>query len=144
MSASRTPAEFAERDSQLAKLAAAARRWRRLDQAFKQQLPPALAQRCRAVRINEDGVVVVFADSGTVAARLKLMAPSLLPVLDAAGFSAQRIQVRVVLHVTPPERENRLRLSRQALDALNDGAEQVSDPQLAESLRRLARHHRET
>lgn len=143
MSASRTPAEFAERDSQLAKLAAAARRWRQLDQAFKQQLPPALGQRCRAVRINEDGVVVVFADSGTVAARLKLLAPSLLPALDTAGFSAQRIQVRVVLHITPPERENRLRLSRPALDALNSGADEIADPQLAESLRRLARHHQE-
>ena len=143
MSISRTPGEFAERDSQLARLAAAARRWRRLNQLFKQQLPPALCHRCRAVRINEDGVMVVFADSGTVAARLKLLAPSLLPVLDAAGFSAQRIQVRVVLRTIPPERENRLRLSRRALDALNDGADQVSDPDLAESLRRLARHHGE-
>lgn len=141
MSSSHTPVEFAERDSQLAKLTAAARRWKQLDQIFKKQLPPALTAKCRAVHINDEGVVIIFADNGTVAARLKLLAPSLLPILDEAGFTARRIQIKVVLRNSREERQNQLQLSHAAIDAINHGAEEILNPALAESLRKLAKNH---
>lgn len=141
MSSSHTPVELVERDSQLARLTTAARRWKQMDLLFKKQLPPALAAKCRAVRINDEGVMIIFADNGTIAARLKLLAPSLLPMLDEAGFAARRIQIKVVLHNAHAERQNQLQLSRAAIDAINQGAEAIQHPDLAESLRTLARHH---
>jgi hypothetical protein len=64
---------------------------------------PQLAEACRAVRIR-DGELVVFANNGIVAARLRMMGNSLLAPLEARGYSASKVRIKVDIHLTPPRR----------------------------------------
>jgi hypothetical protein len=142
MRASRTPADIVRKDSQLARLTEQAQALMALDRHFKKLAPAHLAEHCRAVRIR-DGELVLFADNGAVAARLRLMAPGLLPALAKAGYVARTVRVRVVLPSLTPPRYNRLTVGAEGIAALESAAESLSDPALAAALRRFARHRRD-
>jgi len=142
MRASRTPADIVRKDDQLSRLTEQARALMALDRQFKKLAPANLAEHCRAVRIR-DGELVLFADNGAVAARLRLMAPGWLPALAKAGYVARTVRVRVVLPSLTPPRYNRLTVGAAGIDALEHAADAVSDPALAAALRRFARHRRD-
>ncbi|BEV72462.1 MULTISPECIES: DciA family protein [unclassified Paludibacterium] len=139
---SRTPYQIASHDRTLAQLTEQARALLKLDRAFRKMLPPAVAASCRAVRI-EDGELLLFADNGLIAARLRMLAPGLLPQLAALGYPADRVKVRVNLQIAPPVREKKLVIGESALDAIEQAAAQaVKHPLVAEALARLIAHHR--
>jgi hypothetical protein len=141
MRASRTPADIVRKDSQLARLTEQAQALMALDRQFKKLVPANLGEHCRAVLIRE-GELVLFADNGAVAARLRLMAPGFLPALAKTGHVARSVRVRVVLPSITPLRYNRLTVGAEGIAALESAAENISDPGLAAALKRFARHRR--
>ena len=129
------------RQGPLARLAAIAGEVRALDDAFQQQLPAAIAGQCHAVRIR-DGELVVFADHGVAAARLRMLGDGLLAALAARGFAASRMRVRVAPRVRPPAREKTIAVGAAGVAALQAASEQVDDAALARALSRMSAHHR--
>jgi len=135
--------DIARGDSTLRQLTREANALMALDQAFRSQLPAALAEACRAVRIRDDELVV-FANNGIVAARLRMMGNSLLAPLEARGYSASKIRIKVDIHLTPPPpAPKRIGLSQQAVAEIEAGAQQISHPLVSAALARLIAHHRQ-
>ena len=138
----RTIAGVTRQDSTLSRLTAQANALIKMDRQFKKMLPDVVAASCQAVRI-EDGELLIFADNGLIAARLRMIAPGLLPQLSALGYPASRVKVRVRVHVKPPVRERRLNIGESALDGIEQAAEQcISNPMVREALAKLIAHHR--
>ncbi|WP_159880107.1 DciA family protein [Aquitalea denitrificans] len=134
--------DIARGDSTLRQLTREANALMALDQVFRSQLPPQLAEACRAVRIR-DGELVVFANNGIVAARLRMMGNSLLAPLEARGYSASKVRIKVDIHLTPPPPPpKRIGISQQALAEIEAGASQVSNPLVSAALARLIAHHK--
>lgn len=134
--------DIARQDSRLSQLANEARALMALDTVFRRLLPAPLSDYCRAVRIR-DGELVVYADNGVVAARLKLIGPGLLPALTDRGYPASRIRVKVDIRFKPPVKPVKtLALSPAALECIEDAAASVANPLVSGALARLLAHHR--
>lgn len=101
-----------------------------------------LADYCQ-VRSYERGVLTLSAATGAAATQLRFLAPQILPKLRKYKYfnELEKISIRIqaaspVLHqhktrdVEPVSQANR--------QLLKETADSLSDPQLAESLRRLA------
>ncbi|TDR80390.1 DciA family protein [Paludibacterium purpuratum] len=138
---SRTPYQIASRDRMLAQLTEQARALMKMDRQFRKLLPEAVAACCHAVRI-EDGELLLFADNGLIAARLRMIAPGLLPRMATLGYPATRVKVRVNPRTPPAKREKRLKISESALDGIEQAATTVTNPLVADALARLIAHHR--
>ena len=139
---SRTPYQIVNADSALARLTEQARALIKMDRQFRRLLPEAVAASCQAVRI-EAGELLIFADNGLIAARLRMLAPGVVPRLAALGYPVERARVRVNPRHAPPAREKRLKIGESALDGIERAtAEGVRHPQVAAALARLVAHHR--
>ncbi|WP_315360032.1 DciA family protein [Neisseria bacilliformis] len=124
--------------AQLKFLLQSAQAWRQLDQAVKQHLPANLHPHIRTACIDPDGSLVLLAANSTAAARLKMLAPALLPQLQAYGGLIRAVRVKTVPKTAAPPKQNTLKLSPAALEALADGADRLQHhPGLAATLRRL-------
>ncbi|WP_049256718.1 DciA family protein [Neisseria bacilliformis] len=124
--------------AQLKFLLHSAQAWRQLDQAVKQHLPANLHPHIRTACIDPDGNLVLLAANSTAAARLKMLAPALLPQLQAYGGLIRAVRVKTVPKPSAPPKQNTLKLSPAALEALADGADRLQHhPGLAAALRRL-------
>jgi hypothetical protein len=140
---SRTIHDITQQDSNLARLTAQARALLKLDQQFRKMLPDAVAAACHAVRIEQEELLI-FADNGLIAARLRMIAPGLLPKLGALGYHASKVRIKVALYVAPPPRTKRLKISASALDCIERAAEQsISNPLITEALARLIARQRQ-
>jgi hypothetical protein len=109
--------------------------------------PPELAQASRVVG-DHDGVLVVAADNGAIAAKLKQLAPRLLKNLQklSAQITGIRVQIQVkqAEQATPPPRLMRPKKSL-PVDLIDDFerlAHQVKDPGLRSALSRFAARRR--
>jgi hypothetical protein len=138
---SRTPYQIASGDRQLAQLTQQARALLKMDRQFRKLLPDAVAAGCRAVRIDA-GELLLYADNGLIAARLRMIAPGLLPRMAALGYRADSVRVRVSPRLPPSKREKRLIISESALDGIESAATTVKNEVVAEALARLIAHHR--
>lgn len=78
----------------LARLKDHAGRLMRLQEMLRQQLPPALALSCSVANLKGD-TLVLLANGGAAAARLKQLAPTLVEQLAASGLPIRSIQVKV-------------------------------------------------
>ena len=83
----------------LARLKDHATRLMRLQGVLQQHLSPALTAACGVANLK-NGVLVLLADNGAVAARLKQLAPSLAAQFAASGAPVQEVQVRVRIGAT--------------------------------------------
>ncbi len=132
--------QLGKRDHRLTGLLQQSQQWRRLDAQVKQILPANLRAHFQVACI-EEGCLVLLAANNMAASRLRMIAPGLLPQLQTLD---RRIsQVRAKILPKPPEqpRQNRLRMSDAALEALSDSAERLQHhPELAEALQQLVRH----
>ncbi|POZ63214.1 DUF721 domain-containing protein [Chromobacterium alticapitis] len=133
--------DIARQDQTLAHLTAAAQALMALDRAFKRLIPPAMAEVCRAVRIRDDELVI-HADNGIVAARLRMTAPGLLPQLAQIGYPASKVKVKVTLQQARPKRAKWLAISENALDGMEQAADSIGNPEVKRALARLIAHHR--
>lgn len=83
--------------------------------------------------------ITVFADNGAVAAKLKLLAPTLLKNLQIKGVEVTSIRVEVQVQSVPRRIPSPPRhLSRQAASSLSELAESLPESPLRSALERLA------
>lgn len=129
----------------LAKLQDHARRLRRLQRALESALPVQLAPQYRVGNLVDDELVV-FAQSGAAAVRLKQMVPSVVERLRMAGHAVRTIRVKILSpdaasgHDRPAAVRN---LSVTARDHLTDFAASLpADSELRKSIEHLARRAR--
>lgn len=128
----------------LARLKDHAARLMRLQNMLQQQLPPALASSCSVANLKGE-TLVLLANGGAVAARLKQIAPTLIQQFGAAGLAITTIQVKVKVIETreerrpPPQRT----ISETGSRSLEDfSATLPAESPLRESLERLIRRSR--
>jgi hypothetical protein len=133
--------DIAGKDQTLARLAAAAQGMLAMDRAFRSLLPPGLAPSCRAVCIR-DGELQLVADSGMVAARLRILSPGLLPALAALGHEAQRVRVKVDIRFNQAPPPKAAGISPDALDAMEKAAAGVGHPLVSAALARMVANQR--
>ncbi|OBU87730.1 DUF721 domain-containing protein [Chromobacterium subtsugae] len=133
--------DITRQDSHLARLTAAANELMALDRAFKKLIPEAMAEACRAVRIRDDELVL-YADNGIVAARLRMSAPGLLPQLARQGYPAAKVKVKVMLKLARRKKTKTLAISENALDGMEQAAESIDNPVVRQALARLIAHQR--
>jgi hypothetical protein len=111
-----------------------------LQQAYNELAPPALAPVSRVGALSA-GRLTLVADSGSVAAKLKQVSPSLLLKLQKRGLEVNRIEVRVQVPAHPvrdSERDKKHRkISRQALDSMAGVAGRLAPSPLRQALERF-------
>ncbi|AUN95628.1 DciA family protein [Pseudazoarcus pumilus] len=90
----------------LARLHDRARTLRRLQEVLARSLPGPLGEACSVANLKGDSVILI-ARSGSVASRLRHMAPSLTAALAAEGFAVTRVEVKVGVTVAPQEQAPR-------------------------------------
>jgi hypothetical protein len=103
-------------------------------------VPEALRPFTQAGAVKQQRLTV-YADNGAVAAKTKLLLPSLLPQLQKLGLEVTSIRVEVQVKSSPrkPPRPRR-NISPQSAARLNALAEELSGSELGEALKRLSRH----
>lgn len=113
-----------------------------LQRALQRLLPSMLADYCQ-VRSFEQGVLALNAASGSAATQLRFLTPQILPKLQKMSIF-QGLTSITIRTQAPEARDSRhqVRKTPPVSDAnrklLSDTADGISDPGLAESLRRLA------
>jgi hypothetical protein len=128
----------------LARLKDHAGRLMRLQTVLEQHLPPALVSACSVANFKGD-TLVLLANGGAVAARLKQIAPTLVQQFLAAGLPIQTIQVKVKVieeheTVRPPTQRT---LSAASSRSLADFSSTLPpESPLRESLERLINRSR--
>lgn len=111
----------------------------KINQLWLQNLPENLQAYSMVGDFNKD-VLTVFATQNAIAAKIKLMAPSLLIQLKNQGLEVTAIQVKV--QVISPAKPQKIKpnrqLSKQTATQLRRLAQTMQGSDLAESLQRLA------
>ena len=129
----------------LARLSAHAGRLLKLQRVFEKIAPAYLAASSRVANFKS-GVVVIHADSGAVAAKLRQMLPSLIDEFSLKGAEVTEIQVKVQpSYVATQQKQGRLApaVSTHAKAALKQlEADLPEDSPLKESLDRLVKRSR--
>ena len=126
----RTLDDYLNSDEAMARLAAHAGHLQKLQQLFEKAVPAALARTCRVANFKL-GAVILHAENGATAAKLRQIAPSLGEAFRSRGEQVTEIRIKVqpldaALQQTPPPRAavlgagGRASLGRLA-DALPDG-----------------------
>ncbi len=101
--------------------------------------PENLAQCSHAYRLK-DNQLSVFADNNAVAAKIKLLIPSLLIKLEKQGCEVTAIRVKVQVKSTPETPTKPVKkLSRRAATELTILAEKLTGTSLGDALARLAK-----
>lgn len=125
----------------LARLQDHAARLRRLQIVLERGLPAQLAATCRVANLKDE-VLVIAAQGGAAAVRLKQMLPSLQEHFLQAGYPLKGIKVKVATpqqaewRRPPPERH----ISAEARSGISEFAATLpADSPLRASLERLAR-----
>jgi len=108
--------------------------------------PPDLAQASRVVG-DRDGMLVIAADNGAIAAKLKQLAPRLLKKLQKQRAEVTGIRVQVQVNKVTPATGTRANASPLPLDLIDNFDElskQVKDPGLRAALAKFAARRRES
>lgn len=132
----------------LTALTQATQRIAALQQLYSVCAPPDLAQASRVVS-NQDGMLVIAADNGAIAAKLRQLAPRLLKNLQK-NLQKQKAQVtgiRVQVQVGGANRAPRVQVEKSPLpidliDNFEKLAQRVKDPDLRLALARFAARQR--
>ncbi len=127
------------RSDALAALQAHAARLARIDALFRRSVPSHLAASC-AVANLKDGTLVVLAESGAAAAKLKQALPTVIERLAQGGIevTAIRLRVRPPEHRPPPAPASRRTVPDEARAAMDRLAHSLpADSPLARALQRL-------
>lgn len=107
--------------------------------------PPDMVRASRVVN-NRDGMLVIAADNGAIAAKLRQQAPRLLKNMQKQGGEVTGIRVQVQVERTSPAPRNRakkLPLTIDSIDNFETLSKQVKDPDLSSALARFAARRRQ-
>ncbi|MBY0271107.1 MAG: DUF721 domain-containing protein [Burkholderiales bacterium] len=106
--------------------------------------PPDMVRASRVVN-NRNGMLVIAADNGAVAAKLRQQAPRLLKNMQKQGGEVTGIRVQVQVERTVPTPRSRVEktpLPIDSIDKFEKLSKQVKDPALASALARLVARRR--
>jgi hypothetical protein len=107
--------------------------------ALAQLLPGDLASSAN-VALLKAGELILAADNGAVAAKLKLMAPRLLTTLRQRGYDITGIRLQVQVRIRDnPLPQKQISLSSAARDAIDSLSEQISPSPLQDALKRMGK-----
>ena len=109
-----------------------------LQRRYEQVVPPSLARTSHVVQLDQQ-TLMIAADNGAAAAKLRQLAPSLAQLLQLGGHEVTAIQVKVQVALPPgkpPNSPAALSLAGQA--QLLASAEKLPDSLLKSTLQRLA------
>ncbi|CAG0124874.1 hypothetical protein RHDC2_00717 [Rhodocyclaceae bacterium] len=113
-----------------------------LQRYYEQVAPPSLARASHVVYL-ERNILLLAADNGAVAAKLRQLAPELAQLFRDRGHEVTGIQVRVQVTFPPAKRNTPpTSLSDTGRQNLNDLAEKLPDSPLKNALQRLARNQK--
>ncbi len=129
---------FLKENAGLQALASQANHLTRLQHLWEQIVPEALKPYTRVGGVTQRRVTV-FADNGAVAAKLKMLAPTLLKNLKIKGVEVTSIRIEVQVQSTArrPEKPRR-HLSQAASERLKALAHDLPPSALRDALERLA------
>jgi len=105
-------------------------------------LPESLARWSSIANVKQ-GRVIIFAANGAVAAKLRLLSPTLLEQLSKRGTEVTGLEVRV--QPSPPTlqaTDKSATMSSAGASSLRDLCEQLPDSELKSVVGRLAHRHR--
>lgn len=106
--------------------------------------PPDMARASRVVN-NRDGMLVIAADNGAVAAKLRQQAPRLLKNMQKQGVEVTGIQVQVQVErhtPAPGNRAGKTTLTIDSIDNFEKLSKRVKNPELRSALARFAARRR--
>lgn len=130
---------FLASNNELRQLSSKVKQLSALQRHFELIVPRSLQHSCRVLQLRQQ-VVVIAADNGAVAAKLRQMTGEFISLFQAMGCEVTGIQIKV--QVTAPLRSvapEPRKLGRAARDALNELGENLPDSPLKTALRRLGR-----
>lgn len=130
-------------DSRLSQLISTAQSYQALDAWLKRELPPRLANTCQVICVRE-GELVVFADNGAVAAKLRALEGDIVARAAKQGMPLRRVRIRVQINLVPLKKPKNLAIGAGGIASLTQAASTVNDPNLAAALARLVRHQCKT
>ena len=100
-------------------------------------LPANLRRSCEIANYSQ-GKVVIFAENSAIAAKLKLMAPTLVRDLSKRVAQVTAIEVRVQPRTTTEHAVIRRELTDEAVQSLRKLGDQLSDSELKNAVLRFA------
>lgn len=135
----RTLDDHLSADTAMAKIATHAAHLQRLQSIFSAIIPAALSRACRVANYKLE-VLIVHAENGAVATKLRQLAPSLSSSLRQRGEKVTEIRIKVqpldaALHATIPIKTSKLGINGQAQIA--QLVTDLPDGPLREALRRF-------
>jgi len=135
---------YVKGENALARLQEHARALLKAQQLLHARLPPYLREHC-AVANYQDSVLVVQANNGAVAVKLKQVVPGLIQALRLSGLAVSDIRIKVGVVVPKPPAPPPPRRSITASSIANIGGLMTQLPEgdpLREALERLVTHSR--
>ena len=138
----KNPCAFLNQADGIAPLMPQARRLIELREILAAMLPESLARYCSIANYKQ-GKVVIFAANGAIAAKLKLMLPTLSEQLSKRGIEVTGLEVCVQLLASDPQVvEKSAKMSLEAALVLARLCEQLPDSELKITLAKFASRHR--
>ena len=137
----KNPYAFLNQPDGIAPLMPQARRLIELREILAAVLPESLA-RCCSIANFKQGKVVIFAANGAIAAKLKLMLPTLLEELSKRAMEVTGLEVCVQPLASDPQAvEKSAKMSVKAAAGLSQLCEQLPDSELKITLVKIAARH---
>jgi len=130
-------------DGELQPVVAKARDLRALAGIVQSFLSPELA-RCIRVGNLKDGKLTLIADHSAAAAKLQLLAPALIRVLQDRRWQVNSVSLRVQPNArgnAPQQRQKTVYLSTHALDKLRELHERMTASPARDALGKMLRRH---
>ena len=114
----------------------------RLQRIFAEIAPASLARSCKVASM-EQKILVLFADNGAIAAKLKQLLPSLLARLQQNGVevTALRVEVQALQVPQRAQKTPHAELSGAALGSLKDLSAGLAESPLKSALERMVARH---
>lgn len=110
-----------------------------LQQHFAQVAPSYFAQSCQVLGLRQ-GTLSIAAANGTVAAKLKQLAPEMVSRLQDRGCEVSGIRVKVQVSYAPPARKRTPRtLTRTAKRELHELSESLAESPLKQALDKFSK-----
>lgn len=133
---------YLDASPELHRLADKAEQQRTLQRHYEEVAPPSLARASHVVQL-ERNILLLAADNGAVAAKLRQLAPELARLFNDKGHEVTGIQVRVQVTLPPIKRSAPpVSLSTTGQQALDELAGKLPDSPLKAALQRLARNQK--
>jgi hypothetical protein len=130
---------FLASNTELRQLSSKAEQLTTLQQHYESISPPNLARNSHVLKLDQQ-TVIIAANNGTVATKLRQTIPELISLFQARGCEITGIQIKVQVNAPPPVvLPKPLILGKAARDALNKLDENLPDSPLKAALRRLGR-----